>query len=138
MNPMEPIGPAPPAPPPSASPPIDARAADEREFIAGWSWAGAFLNWVFLLGMRQWVAGLALLALVMTPRAGGVIGVAATIYLGIRGRSIAWRNRPSRGFEDYRQCMTTWDRWAIVFLVASVALLFATLRLGLVPGLRRG
>ncbi|MCB2070724.1 MAG: hypothetical protein KDF67_14455, partial [Ottowia sp.] len=60
----------------------------------GWSW-GAFLwNWIWAIGNQTWIGLLALVPL---------IGLFVAIYLGIRGRELAWQNRRWDSVEHFQR-----------------------------------
>lgn len=69
----------------------------------GWSWGAFLFNWIWAIGNRTWIGLLALLP---------YIGVVVAIYLGIKGRELAWRNKRWDSIEHFRQVQRRWSVWA--------------------------
>lgn len=72
--------------------------------IAGWSWGAFLLNWIWAIGNRTWIGLLALI-----PYAG--LGVA--IWLGIKGREMAWASKPWESVEHFNRVQKKWSQWGI-------------------------
>ena len=55
----------------------------------------------------------------------GVLWLVPWLYYTFVGKSIAWRTRPWRDFEDFLACQRKWDSWAkwIFAVTASVIVL---------------
>jgi len=80
--------------------------------VKGWSW-GAFLwSWIWSIVNKTWIG---LLALV--PYVGFIVG----IYLGIKGRELAWRNKRWESLEHFNRVQRKWSLWGL--LVIGIALL---------------
>ena len=88
--------------------------------VKGWSW-GAFLwNWIWAIGNQTWIGLLALVPL---------IGLFVAIYLGIRGRELAWQNRRWDSVEHFQRVQRAWSMWGLIVL--AVAVLFAVAQVAL-------
>ncbi len=81
--------------------------------VAGWSWGAFLLNWIWAIGNRTWIGLLALI-----PYAG--LGVA--IWLGIKGREMAWASRPWDSVEHFNRVQKKWSQWAIGIALFSVVI----------------
>jgi hypothetical protein len=86
--------------------------------IKGWSWGAFLLNWIWSLGNKTWIGLLCLVP---------YIGVLFAIYLGIKGRELAWRNKRWQSVEHFNRVQRTWSMWGliIVFGVAGVGIVAA-------------
>jgi hypothetical protein len=80
--------------------------------VAGWSW-GAFLwSWIWAISNRTWIGLLALIP---------YLGFIFAIYLGIKGRELAWRNKRWENLEHFNRVQRAWSRWgAIIYIGAAV------------------
>jgi len=96
------------------------KSAEPPPGIKGWSW-GAFLwNWIWAIGNQTWIGLLALVPL---------IGFFVAIYLGIRGRELAWQNRRWDSVEHFQRVQRAWSMWGLIVL--AVAVLFAVAQVAL-------
>ncbi|MBM3450016.1 MAG: hypothetical protein FJX78_03380 [Armatimonadetes bacterium] len=101
---------------PAAPSVLDQLPEDQRQFINGWSWGGFAFNCIFLIGMKQTLLGIGYLIVVWIP----VVPIVAIVYLGLKGRAIAWKKRQWQGFDDFQKCMRIWDKWGIIIVAVMV------------------
>lgn len=95
-----------------------------------WNW-GAFLwSWIWLMG--HGMVGWGLLALLANIVPGG--GIAVSIYLGIDGHKLAWKNRRFSSLEDFFRVQTRWAwGWLImagVFFMVILPLIISMFTFG--------
>ena len=64
------------------------------EGIKGWSWGAFFWNWIWSIFNRTWIGLLALIP---------YVGIVVAIYLGVKGRELAWRNRRWDSVEHFNK-----------------------------------
>lgn len=72
--------------------------------IAGWSWGAFFLNWIWAVSNRTWVGLFA-----MVP----YIGFGVAIWLGVKGREMAWKNARWESVEHFNRVQRKWSQWGI-------------------------
>ncbi len=90
------------------------------EEVKGWSWGAFLLNWIWAIGNRTWIGLLALIP---------YVGFLMTIYLGIKGREMAWRNNRWDSIEHFNRVQRSWSKWgAIIFFgIIGIAILAAVM-----------
>lgn len=76
--------------------------------IAAWSWGAFLLNWIWAIGNSVWIGLLALIP---------YVGFLVAIYLGIKGREMAWRKRRWDSIEHFNRVQRSWSKWAIILTV---------------------
>jgi len=82
------------------------------EGVKGWSWGAFLLNWIWAIGNRTWIGLLALVP---------YVGFLFAIWLGFKGREMAWKNGNWQSVEHFNRVQRAWSRWAVGFtLVVSV------------------
>jgi hypothetical protein len=79
--------------------------------VKGWSWGAFFWNWLWALFNRTWVGLLALVP---------YVGFAVAIYLGVKGRELAWRNKRWDSLEHFNSVQRRWSLWSLVFLAIAL------------------
>jgi hypothetical protein len=83
--------------------------------VKGWSWGAFLLNWIWAIGNNTWIGLLALIPYVNFP---------VIIWLGFKGREMAWRNRRWDSVDHFNRVQRTWSQWgvgiALFFLVFSL------------------
>ena len=80
--------------------------------IKGWSWGAFILNWIWAAGNKTWIGLLALLP---------YIGFLIAIYLGLKGRELAWKNKRWESVEHFNRVQRSWSKWGlIIFLVTFI------------------
>ena len=67
---------------------------DFPEGVKGWSWGAFFLNWIWAIFNKSYIGLLALI-----PYVGLIVG----IYLGIKGRELAWKNKQWDSVEHFNR-----------------------------------
>lgn len=87
------------------------------EGVKGWSWGAFLLNWVWAIGNRTWIGLLALIP---------YVGFLVAIWLGFKGREMAWKSREWRDLEHFNQVQKKWSKWGVgltlgVFLLGILA-----------------
>jgi hypothetical protein len=81
--------------------------------VKGWSW-GAFLwNWLWSIFNKTWIGLLAILP---------YVGFIVAIYLGVKGRELAWRNKRWESLEHFNRVQRSWSKWGVI-IVVGVALI---------------
>lgn len=78
--------------------------------IKGWSWGAFLLNWIWAIGNRTWIGLLALIP---------YVGFGVAIWLGIKGREMAWKNGQWQSVEHFNRVQKKWSQWAVGILIAS-------------------
>ena len=78
--------------------------------IKGWSWGAFLLNWIWAIGNRTWIGLLALIP---------YVGFGVAIWLGIKGREMAWANGQWQSVEHFNRVQKKWSQWAVGILLAS-------------------
>jgi hypothetical protein len=113
--------------PPSAR--VDDVSADENNSgggsgvipppgVKGWSWGAFLLNWIWAVFNKTWIGLLCLVP---------YVGLVMSIYLGIKGRELAWRNKYWDSLEHFNRVQRRWSIWGLVlvFGVAGIGILAA-------------
>jgi Tfp pilus assembly major pilin PilA len=84
--------------------------------IKGWSWGAFFLHWIWAIGNRTWWGLLALIP---------YVGLIVAIWLGFKGREMAWRNRRWDSVDHFNRVQKRWSQWGVglggVFLIGILA-----------------
>ena len=78
--------------------------------IKGWSWGAFLLNWIWAVGNRTWIGLLALIP---------YVGFGVAIWLGIKGREMAWKNGQWQSVEHFNRVQKKWSQWAVGILIVS-------------------
>lgn len=86
--------------------------------VKGWSWGAFFLNWIWAIGNKTWIGLLALIPYVN-------IGIA--IWLGIKGREMAWKNKPWDSLEHFNRVQKKWSMWGVICAVTFSVIALAVL-----------
>lgn len=81
--------------------------------IKGWSWGAFLLNWIWAIGNRTWIGLLAIFP---------YIGFVFAIYLGIKGRELAWKNKRWESVEHFNRVQRKWSKWALIIILGSMIL----------------
>jgi hypothetical protein len=76
--------------------------------VKGWSWGAFLLNWVWSIFNRTWFGLLALIP---------YLGFFVAIYLGFKGRELAWRNKRWESLEHFNRVQRSWSKWGLIILV---------------------
>jgi hypothetical protein len=93
---------------------------DVPEDVKGWSWGAFLLNWIWSIGNSTWIGLLSLIP---------YVGFIMALYLGFKGRELAWRNKRWDSLEEFNRIQRRWSVWAciVVFGVGVVGILAAIL-----------
>jgi hypothetical protein len=83
------------------------------EGVKGWSWGAFLMNWIWGVSNKTWIALLAWIPF---------IGIFVSIYLGIKGRELAWRNKRWDSLEHFQKVQRRWSVWSGVFVLVCVLL----------------
>jgi hypothetical protein len=86
--------------------------------VKGWSWGAFLLNWIWAVFNKTWIGLLCLVP---------YVGFVMSIYLGIKGRELAWRNKYWDSLEHFNRVQRRWSIWGLVlvFGVAGIGILAA-------------
>jgi hypothetical protein len=76
--------------------------------IKGWSWGAFFLNWIWAIGNKSYIGLLALIP---------YVGFIVSIYLGLKGRQLAWKNKRWDSIEHFIRVQKRWSIWGVVLIV---------------------
>jgi hypothetical protein len=76
--------------------------------IKGWSWGAFLLNWIWAIGNKTWIGLLCFIP---------YVGFVMSIYLGVKGRELAWRNKRWDSIEHFNAVQKKWSWWAVVLIV---------------------
>jgi len=81
--------------------------------VKGWSWGGFLLNWIWAIGNKTWIGLLAFVP---------YIGLVVSIYLGIKGRELAWKNKKWDSLEHFNQVQKSWTKWSLIVIVGALVI----------------
>ena len=96
--------------------------------VKGWSWGAFLLNWIWALGNKTWIGVLAIIP---------YIGFIVAIYLGVKGRELAWRNKRWDSFEHFDAVQKKWSWWAVVLVFGVMGVgIFAAIMIPMFAGSR--
>ncbi len=84
------------------------RAIALPDGVKGWSWGAFLLNWIWAPFNRTWIGLLALIP---------YVGFIFCIYLGIKGRELAWRNKRWDSLDHFNSVQRRWSIWGLVLVV---------------------
>jgi hypothetical protein len=79
--------------------------------VKGWSWGPFLMNWIWAIGNKSWVG-----LLCIVP----IIGFAFSIYLGFKGREMAWKNKRWQSLEHFNRVQRLWTIWGVALLCVSL------------------
>lgn len=79
--------------------------------LRGWNWGAFFLNWIWGLGNRTYIALLMLLPLV---------GFVMIFVLGAKGNEWAWKNGNWRSVEHFKKVQRAWALWGLASWVVLI------------------
>lgn len=86
---------------------------DIPDGVKGWSWGAFLLSWIWAIGNRTWIGLLAIIP---------YIGFIVAIYLGIKGRELAWKNKQWDSLEHFNRVQRKWTIWSLVIIVGFFGL----------------
>jgi hypothetical protein len=104
----------------------------------GWTFAGCIP-----FGLFGWMNGSTLWgALGLGGSFIGILGTIYAIYIGIKGKEIAWQNRRFDSEHQFNDTMRAWNNWGIFVLVAQIILaiiyVFVMVSLGVMGAMSEG
>ena len=89
------------------------KAVIPPEGVKGWSWGAFLLNWIWALPNRTWFGLLALIP---------YVGLIVAIYLGVKGRELAWRNKRWDSLEHFNKVQRRWSFWGLILVVGIMSI----------------
>jgi len=81
--------------------------------VKGWSWGAFLLNWIWAIGNRSWIGLLAIVP---------YIGFIVALWLGFKGREMAWKNKQWESLEHFNRVQRKWSQWGIGVTIAAIVL----------------
>jgi len=78
------------------------------EGVKGWSWGAFLLNWIWAIGNKSYIGLLAFVP---------YIGLLMAIFLGVKGREMAWRNKRWESVEHFNIVQKKWSKWGLILTV---------------------
>ncbi len=81
--------------------------------VKGWSWGAFLLNWIWAIGNRTWWGLLAIIP---------YVGIVVALWLGFKGREMAWKNREWHSVEHFNRVQRSWSKWAFIVLATSLVI----------------
>lgn len=81
--------------------------------VKGWSWGAFFLNGIWAIGNRTWIGLLA-----FVPYLGWIVA----IWLGFKGREMAWKNKQWDSLEHFNRVQRRWSQWGVGVMIAAIVL----------------
>ena len=110
-----------------------------------WCWGAFGLSWIWGIGNRVWITLIALalgavgevlgVSAFLSMRATGlpphgpstlvhtvlnVLALGFSIWLGLKGHSLAWKHRRFRNLEQFRATMRVWNKWGLGFFIGAL------------------
>jgi len=83
------------------------------EGVKGWSWGAFLLNWIWGVSNKTFIS-----LLCWIP----VVGIFMSIYLGVKGRELAWRNKRWDSLEHFQQVQRRWSIGAGILVLVCLVL----------------
>lgn len=93
--------------------------------VKGFSWGALLFNWVWAIGNRTWIGLLALIPW---------LGFVVAIWLGFKGREMAWKNKQWENLEHFNRVQKQWSQWAVGITISI--LVVGVLAAIAIPGFR--
>ena len=86
--------------------------------VAGWSWGAFLLNWIWAIANKTWIGLLAFVP---------YLGFLVAIYLGVKGRELAWCNKRWESVEHFNRVQKSWSMWGVILIfgIAGLGILAA-------------
>lgn len=83
--------------------------------IKEWNWGACFLNGIWGLGNKTYIALLAFVPIINIPM---------MIILGLKGNEMSWKNKEWDSLEHFKSTQQTWNKAGlVVFAIYSIAVL---------------
>jgi len=102
-----------------------------------WSWGGFLLNWIWAIGHDCWWPAIVMFSLIIVSFLSSIIffplgivfvvilslfNIFTSIFLGIKGNSIAWENGCFNSIEHFRSKERKWTIAGVIVLIVSIVL----------------
>lgn len=81
------------------------------EGVKGWSWGAFLLNWIWAIFNKSYIGLLAIVP---------YVGLIFAIYLGIKGRELAWKNKKWDSVEEFNRVQRKWSIWGVCLLIIPI------------------
>lgn len=88
--------------------------------VKGWSWGAFLLNWIWAIFNKTWIGLLAIIP---------YIGLIFAIYLGVKGRELAWKSKRWDSLEHFNRVQRTWSKWSLIVVIIPVIGILAAVAL---------
>ena len=75
--------------------------------VKGWSWGAFLLNWIWAIGNKTWWGTLALVP---------YLGFFVALYLGFKGRELAWKNKQWSSYDEFDATQKRWSFWGVTLV----------------------
>lgn len=75
--------------------------------VKGWSWGGFLFTIIWGLSHRVWIS-----LLMLVP----YIGFLVSIYLGVKGRELAWKNKRWESVAEFNRIQRLWSIWGAILM----------------------
>lgn len=92
-------------------------AEEMPDGVKGWSWGAFLLNWIWAVGNRTWIGLLAIIP---------YVGFLVAIWLGFKGREMAWRAGGWQNLDHFNRVQKNWSRWGVGIVLAVFVLALAS------------
>jgi hypothetical protein len=87
--------------------------ADVPREIIQWNWGAFFLNWIWGIRNKTYIAFVCIFP---------VVGFIMMIVLGMRGNEWAWQNKRWESIEQFQREQKIWSKWGLRFAVLILVL----------------
>jgi hypothetical protein len=87
------------------------------EEIRGWCWGAFLMPWIWAIGNKTWIGLLGLIP---------YVNIAISIWLGMKGREMAWENNFWESAEHFNRVQRRWTQCGIVVTVVGLIFIFGT------------
>jgi len=81
------------------------------EGVRGWSWGAFLLNWLWAIFNKTWIGLAALIP---------YVGFIVAIYLGVKGRELAWRNKRWDNLDHFNRIQRRWSTWGVLLIFIPI------------------
>jgi hypothetical protein len=99
--------------------------AEVPQEIIQWNWGAVFLNWIWGIRNKTYIAFLC-----MIP----IVGFIMMIVLGMKGNEWAWQNKRWDSIEQFLKEQRTWSKWGL--RIAALLLVLGILGFIMTPLLK--
>ena len=91
------------------------------EGVKGFSWGALLLSWIWAGFNRSYIGLLALVP---------YVGFVVALYLGFKGRELAWKNKEWESLEHFNRVQKKWSVWGVcIFIVIPLIGIIAAIAL---------